>query len=256
MKQLGLLGILLLFASLSGCESGLAHLDAADIHGLTSGSIAVVYVDNAMPLCPILSVRPEGEILAYLYRRDFKSKLAPYQAIADRLHDQDLVYGAIRKQLDGVAWLHDASWTRVRKQDDSDPALPFAQEANADAIVVLDTAVCVHSNVDEVSVQVDTKIYTKFARQSHDVDTYRSSQLTGSGYPDNLSAEQRFGLQSSTEQIPDAEAKARLDGIFAGNGALFLHALGEATGSVDQKLMYFFTGTGPVSDAVPSDELR
>lgn len=241
-----ILGVLLLPASLAGCESGPAHLDATHIQSLNGRSIAVVYVDSATPLNPILSVQPAGEIPAYLDYKAFRSQLEPYQAIAGELKDQDIVYAEVRKVLGGVAWLRDASWTRVHKQDPSDYAVTFAEETDADVVVLLDTAVDVHSYMDKISVVVDATIYIKVKPKSRGVVSYISSPLRGDVALGTQGGEQSFGFDLSTQPLPDSEVKSRLEKVFAGHGAVFMEALAIALRSLDQPLVYFFTGTGSV----------
>ena len=206
----------------------------------------MVYVDSATPLNPILSVQPTGDIPGYLDYKAFRTQLEPYQSIAGELKDQDMVYAEVRKVLGGVAWLRAASWTRVHKQDPSDYAVTFAEKTDADVVVLLDTAVAVHSYVDKVSVAVGATIYIKVKHRSRGVVNYISSDLKGDGDLGTQGGEQSFGFDLSTQPLPDSEVMSRLDRVFAGNSTPFLRALDEALRSLDQPLMYFFTGTGPV----------
>lgn len=247
MKHLGLPSVLLFCTTLAGCATGPAGLDSGDVQRLSSmTSVTVVYVDPTTPLEADLSGKSGGGELGALRIIDkFQAQLEPYQARAQQLGVGDREYEAVHAALAAVPWLKDATWKRIRKTDadfnEFNFQLATSEKAVGRVVIVIEAGVAVQSYVDLLHARVNVDIYTKKVAASTD----RPSHFTG----ERLDGEVDLGnpgpeLGSNGRQPPEADVKARLDRLFAGDAAPFQQDLDDALGSLKARLTAYFSGGG------------
>lgn len=248
MKNLGLLSILSLCASLAGCATGPKQISPSDVQRLSAmRPVAVVYVEPEADLFGVPSGQGGGEFGALMAKHRFDAQLQPYQGRVQQLGVADREYAAVHDALSSLPWLKDATWTRIRKTDadfnEFNFQLATSEKAVGRVVIVIEAGLSLQSYVDQLNAYVYIDVYTKKVATSTDRPPHFQGDLldgkAGLGNPDY-----RTGAKGLPPDDPDIQA--RLDRLFAGESPPFLIGLDRALAPLKKQLTYYFSGVETV----------
>lgn len=237
-----------------GCAATNPHLDDRLAKAMSSGSIAIIYVDPAQPV-GVLRYATAGagggaagaivaEINAAAGANQIEAKLVPYAPLMAKQDPIARNYQVVHEALSSVTWLQHAKWERIQRDTVISSVRQLVKEAGTDVVIFVYPCTVIYANGDPLAVRTEINIYA-----AHAAGGFEDSHIEYR----NVDAVAPLGPDSS-DTLPNPnfynqylrkgpELDQQLTEVFADDGAEFNRAYSQALSKIKPALWYYFTET-------------